>query len=120
MDTVQTGQYARIEEDRAHFGAACITSSPLILGLDVTNHERLKRVWQILVNDEAIAVNQKWAGHPGRLINQTNSQLPIRFAHALPCDGTGNQSGWHLGAISNATSSARPILHKPSGMCVDA
>ena len=52
-------------ESRTHFGAWCVVSSPLMLGLDVTDAARLDAVWPILSNAEAIAVNQAWAGHPG-------------------------------------------------------
>jgi len=54
--------------NRAHFGAWCIVSAPLILGLDLTNPELLEPVIPIITNKEAIAVNQQWFGHPGRLI----------------------------------------------------
>ena len=37
------------------FGAWCIVSSPLILGLDLTNSTNLERVWPIIANREAIA-----------------------------------------------------------------
>jgi len=55
-------------ESRSHFGAWCIVSSPLILGLDVTDADRMESVWDVISNREAIAVNQAWAGHPGRLV----------------------------------------------------
>jgi alpha-galactosidase len=58
-------------QSRTHFGAWCIVSSPLILSLDVTNDALVDSVWDILSNDEAIAVNQAWAGHPGRLLRGT-------------------------------------------------
>jgi hypothetical protein len=61
------GQLA-VTESRTHFGAWCIVSSPLILGLDVTDDARLDSVWDIVSNTEAIAVNQAWAGEPGRLV----------------------------------------------------
>ena len=39
---MQTGNgWERIEEDRTNFGALAITSSPLILGMDVTNAKAL-------------------------------------------------------------------------------
>ena len=43
--------------NRAHFGGWCIVSSPLILGLELTDHE-LGPVLDILGNVEAIAINQ--------------------------------------------------------------
>jgi hypothetical protein len=55
-------------ESRTHFGAWCIVSSPLVLGLDVTDGGKLDAVWEIISNTEAIAVNQQWAGQPGRLV----------------------------------------------------
>ena len=45
----------------------CVVSAPLILGLELTD-AKLNPVLDIITNAEAIAVNQKWAGHPGRLV----------------------------------------------------
>merc|ERR1711874_928542 len=60
-------------ESRSHFGAWCIVSSPLILGLDVTDSSKLDAVWDIITNREAIEVNQLWAGQPGRLVDSSSS-----------------------------------------------
>ena len=49
-------------------GAWCIVSSPLILGMDMSNASTMADVWPYISNIEAIAVNQAWAGDPGRLI----------------------------------------------------
>ena len=51
---------------RAHFGAWCVVSAPLVLGLDLGDHDALAAIAPFLTNPEAIAVNQQWAGHPGR------------------------------------------------------
>ena len=51
-----------VAESRTHFGAWCIVSIPLILGLDLTDSGRVDSVWDIISNREAIAVNQQWAG----------------------------------------------------------
>ena len=59
-------------------------SSPLILGLDVTDDTRLGSVWSILSNKAAIAVNQNWAGHPGRLINDDVVLKAQTWAKAQP------------------------------------
>lgn len=53
--------------NRAHFGAWCVVSAPLILGLELTD-EKLADVLDIIGNEEALAVNQAWAGHPGMLV----------------------------------------------------
>lgn len=56
--------------NRAHFGAWCVTSSPLILGLELTD-AALQPILDVIGNSEAIAVNQQWAGHPGALVSHT-------------------------------------------------
>ena len=67
-DMLEVGRLATFSEDRTHFGAWCIVSSPLILGHDVNNEAAVNEIWPIISNKEAIAVNQAWAGHPGRLV----------------------------------------------------
>eukprot|EP00040_Diaphanoeca_grandis_P023817 m.130100 g.130100 ORF g.130100 m.130100 type:complete len:411 (+) comp29458_c0_seq1:69-1301(+) len=76
-DMLEVGRLASFEEDRTHFGGWAITSSPLILGLDVTNLTKLQSVWPIIANKEVIAVNQQWEGHPGRSINTTVNNLQV-------------------------------------------
>ena len=63
-------QGASFAWQRAHFGAWCVVSAPLVLGLDLTDTANLASVVPIVTNPEAIAVNQQWAGHPGRLVAQ--------------------------------------------------
>lgn len=63
-------------ESRSHFGGWCIVSAPLIIGMDVTDKAKLDGVWPILNNMEAIAVNQAWAGHPGRLVSEGGPNDP--------------------------------------------
>ena len=50
---------------RAHFGAWCIMSSPLILGFDLRDEAKVAQLWPFVANTEAIAVSQSWGGHPG-------------------------------------------------------
>jgi alpha-galactosidase len=52
-------------ESRTHFGAWCIVSSPLILGMNLSDTENLATFWPIISNEEAIAVNQEYAGMSG-------------------------------------------------------
>ena len=52
-------------EERSHFGAWSIVSSPLTLSHDVTNSTVMDKVWPLIGNKEAIAVNQEWYGHSG-------------------------------------------------------
>ena len=71
-------------ESRSHFGAWCITSSPLILGLDVTDKIKVDGVWSIISNKEAIAVNQAWFGHPGRLVRESQDSYQIWAKRVAP------------------------------------
>eukprot|EP01079_Euglenida_sp_SAG-EU17-18_P002598 gene2598-3301_t len=74
-DMLEVGNFngpLAVTESRTHFGAWCVVSSPLFISFDVTNDKRfptqlLDQVWPIISNREAIAVNQEWGGHPGRL-----------------------------------------------------
>jgi alpha-galactosidase len=86
-DMLEVGNLASAAEDRAHFGAWAVTSSPLILGHNITDQATNERVWPIVSNKRAIAINQAWAGHPGRHIAQRlgHSLLPVQaWAKPLP------------------------------------
>eukprot|EP01047_Picozoa_sp_COSAG01_P047333 COSAG01_NODE_4511_length_4964_cov_8.275437_2_plen_260_part_00 len=54
--------------NQAHFGAWCVVSSPLTLGLSLLS-PNLAKIIPFITNKEAIAVNQNWAGHPGFLVS---------------------------------------------------
>ena len=61
------GKTLDVPWNRAHFGAWCVVSSPLILSLDLDS-PALPLVVPFITNPEAIAVNQAWAGNPGMLL----------------------------------------------------
>ena len=73
-DMMQVGQLASYEEDRAHFGAWVVVSAPLTLGYDLTDENITERIWPIVSNKLAIAINRAWAGSPGRLVSEVPSQ----------------------------------------------
>ena len=54
-------------------GAWVICSAPLTLGYDLIDDNITEHVWDIIANKEAIAVNQAWAGHPGKLFKSLPS-----------------------------------------------
>jgi len=95
-DMLEVGRLASFEEDRAHFGAWCIISAPLVLGHDMNDKAATDRIWPIISNKEAIAVNQAWAGHPGKLFKAWNPSPSNRtFAWGVSCDdGDKTQQGW--------------------------
>merc|ERR1711920_407939 len=65
-------------ESRSHFGLWIVTSSPLILGLDLRDEIAVDFAWPIITNTEALAVHSAWpsatsgdfanATHPGALV----------------------------------------------------
>ena len=71
-------------EARTHFGAWCIVSSPLILGMDLTDEATMAAVWPYVSNTEAIAVNQAWEGDPGRLLNHSSDRNVEVWAKRQP------------------------------------
>jgi hypothetical protein len=67
-DMLEVGNLANATEDRSHFGAWAIMSSPLILSFNLSDQGRMDRVWPIVSNRAIIRVNQRWAGDPGRRV----------------------------------------------------
>lgn len=111
---LEVGNLATFEEDRAHFGAWCVVSSPLILGFDLRDNSTYQRVWPIISNREAIAVNQQWAGHPGMLVSSWNpSSNSTYYVWGVACNSTDKtQSGWYYNVTAKT-------LQANNGMCVD-
>merc|ERR1719174_1366016 len=105
-DMLEVGRVqGSVEWNRAHFGAWCIVSAPLILGLELTK-EKLQPIIDIISNKEALAVNQAWAGHPGSLVWSKSvphppSPGPPHFVAGVACDGSKAQASftWSNGMI---------------------
>jgi len=112
-DMLEVGRVSgTVEWNRAHFGAWCIVSAPLILGLHMTE-ELLKPIIDIITNSEAVAVNQAWAGHPGMLVKTWNPPSNKKYVLALKCDSSDpTQTGWSYRKASSTVESA--------GLCLDA
>jgi hypothetical protein len=71
-------------ESKTHFYAWCVVSSPLILGLDLTNSTNMDRVWPIITNREALAINSAWVGDAGQLLKEDS-----KTARMQNCPHTG-------------------------------
>lgn len=54
-DMLEVGNLANSTEDRSHFSAWAVTSSPLILSYDLTDPARMARAWPIISNHRVIA-----------------------------------------------------------------
>lgn len=65
MNTQSAEPPLSFTEARTHFGAWAIVSSPLILGLNLSDKSTVDAFWPIISNAEAIAVNQEYAGFSG-------------------------------------------------------
>lgn len=123
-DAVQTGSFETFEEDRSNFGAWSIGSAPLILGVNITNAERVRKAWPILTNSEAIDVNRRFAGHPGKRLRRRFENVTYYTLMAVPCvDGRKEQQGWRTKPVSSSVIGAGAELvtiRSANGMCIDA
>jgi hypothetical protein len=103
-DMLQVGQVSpnTQEANQAHFGAWSIVSSPLILGMNLSDETAMNTSWPIIMNKEVVDVNQQWAGHPGKLVREwfpspgEDGPANGSFAWAMPCDGAATQTGWNV------------------------
>lgn len=68
-------------EARSNFGAWAIVSSPLILGMNVTDGPTVDAVWDIVSNTEVIAINQQYAGFSGSMFAQATTNVTF-----VPCN----------------------------------
>ena len=125
-------------EDRSHFSAWAITSSPLVLSADLANRTTLERMWVVISNAEVIAVNQAWAGEAGRLVRtlpalgsgsfnntaKNGSYEPGSYVWAVDCaappalaaDGASGTPALSLAWSFNTTSGQ---LRASNGLCLD-
>ena len=67
-------------ETRTHFGAWCIVSSPLTLSHDVNNATVMSKIWPVIANTEAIAVNQAYAGDSGGVYHTSAETVELTDA----------------------------------------
>ena len=76
-DMLYLGKLASAMEDRAHFSAWCITSSPLILGHKASDERVNQYVFGLVNNPLALAVNQQWAGHAGAMVAEVRPGVQL-------------------------------------------
>ena len=80
----------RTDEEQTNWGLYIVTSSPLILGNDLSIKETMDRIWPTITNTEALAINADFVGHPGTLVRSypaTDPGAPIVAVHG-ECDGS--------------------------------
>eukprot|EP01060_Flectonema_neradi_P032345 TRINITY_DN5122_c0_g1_i1.p1 TRINITY_DN5122_c0_g1~~TRINITY_DN5122_c0_g1_i1.p1 ORF type:complete len:413 (+),score=72.92 TRINITY_DN5122_c0_g1_i1:52-1290(+) len=109
-DMLQVGNMPSFNEDRTHFGAWCIVSSPLTLGHNPLDKNVTDKIWPIISNTEAIAVNQAWFGHPGRLVrNETDDSGDVTIQHWTKKLHVSNKKAAVL-LLNNASSSKAAVV----------
>ena len=97
--------------NRAHFGAWAVSSSPLVIGADISDTALMAKVGPIISNTEAIAINQAWSGHPGRLVG--GSGYEGKYPVVQDCQSSdATQQGWSYDATSGT-------IRGPGGLCLD-
>ena len=121
-DMLQVGNLPTFEQDRAHFGAWCVISAPLYLGFDLRNTTTLSKVWPIISNPEAIAVNQQYAGHPGRLAKSWTPATPAIKEYFVTTGSLGHtggeedcQAGWKYNPSTRTVATPTPKSASPTG-----
>lgn len=126
--------------EQTHWGLWSVVSSPLVLGFDMNLTRTMDRVWPIITNTEALAVNQAWAGHPGTLAKvypmsglapvlenwcsrpgpdgDTGCRIGLQAGYGQ-CDGSARTLGWKLdgGAL---VAPAGPGLATTAGVRAEA
>mmetsp|Transcript_17418 Transcript_17418/g.39838 ORF Transcript_17418/g.39838 Transcript_17418/m.39838 type:complete len:323 (-) Transcript_17418:113-1081(-) len=71
-DMLEVGHLASFEEERSHFGAWAVSSSPLTLSFNLSDASTIGRVLPIIANTHLLRVNAAWAGSPGRRLKVVN------------------------------------------------
>lgn len=61
-----------LNEERTLFANWAIVSSPLVLGMDVSNDTVVERMWPIIANERALKINSEWAGEAGKLLRESS------------------------------------------------
>jgi len=97
----------------------------------VTDTATNEKVWDIVTNPEAIAVNQAWAGHPGFLAFEVDAASNSTdgsglFAWAVDCDASAtDQLGWaaefafpRAGSVFAGAGGVSQLCQ--GGLCLDA
>ena len=57
--------------------AWCIVSSPLVLGLDLTNKTNMAAIWPIITNRESLSINEAWVGDAGTMLKHDTKRIHV-------------------------------------------
>jgi hypothetical protein len=93
----QTCTPLSVTEARTHFGAWCIVSAPLVIGLNLSDIATVKKHWEVVTNMDAIAVNQDYAGFSGSIFYESTEKeqfQPCSWGARADC-GFSVAMSWH-------------------------
>lgn len=111
-------------ENRAHWAAWCIVSSPLILGFDLNDVDKMVATWPIISNPMALSVSQTFARmedaklggipsppfHPGGLVRSwsptvdgTDGAPSGAVQYLLGTTGANRNFGWEQPPLNQST-----------------
>ena len=119
-------------QSRSHFAAWVMVSSPLILGMDLTNRDTMGSIWNIIANEEVLNISRTFHLHPGFLVTSgkpdnaaaaaaaatpTTQQVAMRaaiqgYVWAVPADSNDPaQKGWSWSQAAAAVASGGALRH---------
>ena len=103
---------SNVDESRSLFGLYAVMGVPMIMSFDVRDDAQLLPLWDVLTNEEVIAVHSDTTAAAGVLLRKFSphaAQDPV-FAWAEPCNaGDPAQGGWALDG------GARHVTWQPAG-----
>ena len=98
-------------ESRSHFGMWVVTTSPLILGLDLRDKTATDFAWPIITNTEVLAVHAAWPLGPGGETKRRQDYSPgaMVATDAVFAAGRPQNMTWQVWA-KNVTASSVAVL----------
>ena len=97
-------------ESRSHMSLWAVTSSPLILGLDLRDKAATDFAWPIITNTEVLAVHAAWPAAPAGATRPQYSPGTMVATDAVFVGGTMKNSTWQVWAKNVSASSVAILL----------
>jgi alpha-galactosidase len=115
----QTCKPLSVTEARTHFGAWCIVSAPLVIGMNFSDVATVKKHWEVITNMDAVAVNQDYAGFSGSIFYESAEKeqfKPCSWGARADC-GFSVAMSWHKPLSgSDARKSTMAVLLMNNGV----
>jgi len=102
-------------ETRTHFAAWAIVSSPLTLSHDVNNDTVTAKIWDVITNEEALAVSQAYSGHSGSPFGQSDKMVELTDAYIESNTGVEGKFGEVVGRVQTPSHMSYYKPMEPNG-----